>query len=70
MANILLGFGPAMTYANVPTGFDRGAAKRAFIIFALAGLLLLAFTAGLSVLWAWENTPAATADAPTRTNSV
>ena len=55
-----------MTDAPVPTPRARSTAKRTFIIFLLAGLWLLAVTAGLSVLWAWENTPGAAADAPAR----
>jgi hypothetical protein len=52
--------------ATVSTPSAPGAAKRTFIICALAGLSLLAVTAGLSVLWTWENTPGAAVEAPAR----
>ena len=53
-----------MTDAPALTPSAPGSAKRTFIIFALAGLWLLAVTAGLSVLWVWDNTPGTAAEAP------
>jgi hypothetical protein len=36
----------------------REDARRSFIIWACAGLSILAVVAGLCILWAWEHTPA------------
>jgi hypothetical protein len=44
----------------------QDAPKRSHVIWAFAGIWILAVVAGLSVLWAWENTPGAAGDAPSQ----
>ena len=41
-----------------------GVAKHSRVFWALATVWIVAVVAGLSVLWAYENTPGAAADAP------
>jgi hypothetical protein len=42
----------------------QGAPKRSHVVWAFAAIWIIAVVAGLSVLWAWENTPGAAGDAP------
>ncbi len=42
----------------------QGAPKRSHVVWAFAAVWIIAVVAGLSVLWAWENTPGAAGDAP------
>jgi len=42
----------------------EGAPKRSRVVWAFAAVWMFAVVAGLSVLWAWENTPGAVGDAP------
>ena len=37
---------------------------RSHVVWAFAAVWIVAVVAGLSVLWAWENTPGAAGDAP------
>jgi hypothetical protein len=39
---------------------------RSHVVWAFAAVWIVAVVAGLSVLWAWENTPGAAGDAPAR----
>jgi hypothetical protein len=41
-----------------------GAPGRSRLVWAFAALWIIAVVAGLTVLWAWENTPGAAGDAP------
>jgi hypothetical protein len=42
----------------------EGAPRRSRVVWAFAAVWIVAVVAGLSVLWAWENTPGASGDAP------
>ena len=43
-----------------------GAPRRSRVVWAFAAVWIIAVVAGLSVLWAWENTPGAVGDVPSQ----